>query len=146
MSQQSSVEGLFRSLIDFNRAVRAQGARWTEAGARVSRNELIVLGMLVDAEVTRASQVSERMSVGPSVVSRLVGSLSERGLIERTTDPDDGRAERLSVTEAGQVELKRARAAYIAALAERLEGWSAGDIDRTAAALDELREALVKDV
>ena len=145
MSQQSSIDGFFRSLIDFNRAIRSQGAAWASINAEVSRNELIVLGMLVDGEVTRAAQLSERMSVGPSVVSRLVAALESRDLLARTVDPQDRRAEVLTLTKAGRGELRRARAAYVDAIASRLHDWDDAKINEAAVVLDELRKALVRD-
>lgn len=144
MDQRRPTERLLRSLIDLSRAARAQSQGWNAAGDHgLSRNEVVALGLIADHEGCRASAVSERMNVGPSVVSRLVGSLADRGLLWRDSDPDDGRAEQLTVTEAGATALRAARTAYVEALDEHLRGWDADRIVAAADVLDELTAALV---
>ncbi|RYE76071.1 MAG: MarR family transcriptional regulator [Myxococcales bacterium] len=144
MSQVPATDRLFRSLIDFNRTVRSQSvATWTGGAEHgLSRNEVVVLGLLVDHDSCRASTIADRMNVGASVISRLVSGLTSRGLITRESDPDDGRAERLHVTEPGRVAVQAARNEFIAALTRQLSDWDDDRIHSAAEVLEDLAVAL----
>lgn len=134
-----------RSLIDFSRAARAASQGWNSAGQHgLSRNEVVALGLIADQESCRASSVSDRMNVGPSVVSRLVAALTDRGLLLRESDPQDGRAELLRMTDAGREALRAARASYVEALAGQLHDWDAARIAGAADILDDLTRAMTR--
>ncbi len=51
---------------------------------------------------TRLSTIASVLDLDASTVSRHVKSLEDRGLLGRTTDPDDGRASQVAVTPHGQ--------------------------------------------
>lgn len=60
----------------------------------------------------RASDIAEAIGAGPSALSRQVADLEERGYIQRTSDPTDGRARLLELGSAGRqylvmIELRR---------------------------------------
>lgn len=134
---------LFRGLIDFNRTLRAQAQVWGAIGDHgLSRNEVVVLGLLADHEGCRASLVADRMHVGPSVVSRLVSALESRHLLAREPDPEDGRAEALRPTAAGARALENAREGFIDALSQRLESWDESRVNAAAELLEDLTAAL----
>lgn len=135
---------LFRGLISFNRTIRSQAVTtWTGGGDHgLSRNEIVVLGLLVDHGACRASTISDRMSVGASVISRLVAGLEARGMVMRETDPDDGRAERLHVTDSGRSAVAQAREEFIRALSEKLADWDESRIAEAATLLEDLAQAL----
>ena len=69
-----------------------------------------VLVALVDLDGIRMSDLARRLSLSNSSVTAAARGLAERGLVERREDPEDGRAARLFLTDAG-----RERAAAIAA-------------------------------
>lgn len=50
----------------------------------------------------RASDLAALVRADPSTISRHVAGLVKAGLLERQSDPDDGRASILAVTEAGR--------------------------------------------
>jgi DNA-binding MarR family transcriptional regulator len=67
----------------------------------------------------RVSALAAVLELDTSTVSRHVRSLEDRGLVERTGDPDDGRASRVAVSEHGRSCLRRGgdrRRALIGAL------------------------------
>jgi DNA-binding MarR family transcriptional regulator/GNAT superfamily N-acetyltransferase len=75
-------------------------------------------------------------------LSRLLGRLEEQGLIHRERSPDDGRRQRLALTDAGQeayLTLDERSAAEIGTLLEHL---GADDRERLLDALDTVREIL----
>jgi DNA-binding MarR family transcriptional regulator len=93
-------------------------------------------GPLRLAELAALEQVS-----APSM-TRTVAELESRGLVERSVDPDDGRAIQLEVTPAGVDAILRARAARSQVVADMLDGLDASEIDAIEAALPALERAL----
>jgi len=53
-------------------------------------------------EPVRLSDLNRHVLLSQPALSRLVDRLAERGLVERCSDPADGRGVRLSLTEAGR--------------------------------------------
>ena len=72
---------------------------WSE----VSMREYDVLYTLSKCpEPVRLSELNRHVLLSQPALSRLVDRLAERGLVDRCTDPADGRGLRLSLTEAGR--------------------------------------------
>jgi DNA-binding MarR family transcriptional regulator len=89
----------------------------------------------------RASAVADCLQSDPSTVSRQVAALVKEGLLERRSDPDDGRASLLALTPmaaAVLAEHDRIRLEYFAQL---LDGWSDADLRRFAGMLGRFTEA-----
>ena len=55
----------------------------------------------------RLGDLNRHVLLSQPALSRLVGRLAERGLVERCADPADGRGVRLSLTDAGRVVQRR---------------------------------------
>ena len=69
----------------------------------VSMREYDVLYTLSKCpEPVRLSDLNRHVLLSQPALSRLVDRLAERGLVERCSDPADGRGVRLSLTEAGR--------------------------------------------
>jgi len=69
----------------------------------VSMREYDVLYTLSKCpEPLRLSELNRHVLLSQPALSRLVDRLAERGLVERCSDPADGRGVRLSLTEAGR--------------------------------------------
>ena len=82
-----------------------------------------VLGVVAGRGPVLLAEVARVENLNPSMASRVIGALDERGLIERTPDPNDLRAATLAVTEMGRAvhrRIKERRAAVIRSSAERL--------------------------
>jgi DNA-binding MarR family transcriptional regulator len=75
----------------------------------------------------------------------LVRGLEQDGLVGRTPDPDDARATRIAITEAGRVELAQVRAARAASLRRRLEALDPTALETLAAATGVLDDLLSAD-
>ena len=72
---------------------------WSE----VSMREYDVLYTLSKCpKPVRLSELNRHVLLSQPALSRLVDRLAERGLVDRCTDPADGRGIRLSLTAAGQ--------------------------------------------
>lgn len=98
----------------------------------VERATYILLVHLVKDGPQRAGALAESVHSDPSTVSRQIAQLVKLGLVERTADPEDGRATLLAATAEGSrvfAENRRTRNERIAAL---MADWPAADRDRFA--------------
>ena len=105
-----------------------------------ARYEVLMLLIMSRTGELPLGVVGSRLQVHPASLTGLVNRLERDGLVARRTDPEDGRARRVSVTEAGR---SVARAAT-----ERLnirvfsEGWLGGEGGRALlSVLTDLRRA-----
>ena len=90
----------------------------------VTITECHALELLSREGESRLSELAERLNLDKSTTSRAVTSLRKKGLITRSTHPDDARAVRLSLTAAGIrtcEELKEANIESYAALLSQIE-------------------------
>lgn len=133
-----AVQGLFDVLVRFSRSLRARGADWGNVVHDLTSGDIVTLGVVESRGCIRPGQIAAALCVDPSVVSRQLAGLDRLGLVARGTDPADGRAELITITDAGRARLSRARAAMSAVLAERLDHWDLGDIARATSIVDDL--------
>lgn len=90
------------------------------------------------------SELAEAERVKRPTATRILRGLTGAGLVERTTDPDDGRYAVVSVTPTGRERLRRLRRRKNAYLARRMRDLPADDVrtlERAAAILERLLEA-----
>ena len=98
--------------------------------------------MLVAQGTCRPGQVAEELCLDRSVISRQVAALVQHGLVDRVGDPDDGRAELVSLTDAGQERLRAARDRSAPSWASALDLWDVAGIDDVAETFGELSRRL----
>lgn len=60
------------------------------------------LSILADNEGASSRELAELMDIRPSSLTELLTRLEEEGLVQRTTDPDDRRVTRVSLTDKGR--------------------------------------------
>ena len=137
-----AVQDLFEVLIRFSRSLRARGADWGQAVRDLTRADIVTLGVLETRGSLRPSRIAAALAVDPSVVSRQLAGLDRLGLVARGTDPDDGRAELITITAEGRQRLVEVRTAMCASLAERLDHWDLEDITTATAMVDDLADRL----
>jgi len=87
-----------------------------------------LLVLLDDAGPLRASDVVTKLGLDKSTVSRQVASLVALGLVDRTPDPDDGRAQVLSTSPEGHRRLSRLRDARRQRWEADLSDWPTSDV------------------
>ena len=80
----------------------------------------------------RASSVAEFLQSDPSTVSRQVAALVKDGLLERRSDPADGRASLLALTEKGSAVIANHDEIRLQYFAQLLDGFSDVDLQRFA--------------
>ena len=82
--------------------------------------QLSALSVIVFGGPVTLGQLATAAQVRPPTITRLVGILEEEGLVERETDPDDGRIVRVKATARGTRLLHEGRQRRVASLAASL--------------------------
>ncbi len=141
-TRDGAVERLIVGLVRFGRAVRSRSAEWGYAARDLTGADIVTLGVVERGGSTRPGQIAATLGVDPSVVSRQLASLHRLGLIERSIDPLDGRAELIGISSPGREQLQQARAAMCSALAVRLTDWDLAAIARATAVVEDLTNLL----
>jgi DNA-binding MarR family transcriptional regulator len=90
----------------------------------------------------RVTDLATCTNLDPSTVSRHVTQLHRVGLIERTPDPDDRRAQRVQASSLGLRQLDAALRARLALLERTLDSWEPEDVRE----LDRLLTRFVHDI
>ncbi|WP_432544938.1 MarR family winged helix-turn-helix transcriptional regulator [Kineococcus sp. SYSU DK002] len=103
-------------------------ARRTLVGT-LSTPGLAALAVVQQRGPLRISEVAEHLSLDLSTVSRQVAHLRAKGLLAATPDPDDGRSQRLTVTDDGTAELRTCRRALVSRLVDHLDAWPDDEVD-----------------
>jgi DNA-binding MarR family transcriptional regulator len=111
------------------------------SGQGLTRTQLSVLGAVAMRGPLGLSELADIEKINPTMLSRVVAKLEEADLIRRQVDPDDRRAARVEVTEAGAELRRRLNAERTRVLAERLAGMAPDTAAELVAALPAL-EAL----
>jgi DNA-binding MarR family transcriptional regulator len=83
-----------------------------------------ILKLLCHQGPSRLSAVAQVLGLDASTVSRHVKQLEDRGLLERTDDPDDRRASRVDVSDLGRSTLAEGFALRRQVISAALEEWS----------------------
>ena len=109
----------------------------------LDRARYVVLHAVAESEPVRTTALAEQVGVDPSTMSRHVSILEQAGLVERTADPDDGRAQTLSLTSAGRTVMEKVRAARHDLITDVLGDWEDRDRSRLAALLGRLADDFV---
>lgn len=90
-------------------------------------------------------EVAQALMVGAPAMSGMANRMEQAGLIARRSDPQDGRATRLFLTEAGKVQSQRAKANLPMLNAKLAEGFSSAEMDVVARWLESLQHKLEPD-
>ena len=103
---------------------------------------LVTLASGACPEGTRLSDLAVIRGFDASTMSRRVSHLCESGLLERHPDPQDGRAQLLSLSDAGRHALTQERARRVHLITESLGEWTPDDKSELARLLSRLNDSL----
>jgi DNA-binding MarR family transcriptional regulator len=131
------VDSVLTALMTVGRTMRQR-----VSGDELEPGSFWLLKSIAAGEPMRVTALAACTNLDTSTVSRQVAQLDRSGLVERTPDPDDGRAHRLQLTDAGRHQLHDAFARRRALLRRVLDRWASDDI----ADLDRLLGRFVTDL
>ena len=101
-------EAMFRAQATLALEFEREGS-W---GDLLPREYGVLYALSTAPEGLRMSELCDDVLLTQAGISRLVGRLEKRGLVERSGDPDDARAYRIRLTEAGREQQRRAGRAH----------------------------------
>ena len=116
----------------FMQLMLAMGRRFRSRidGDTVDPSQAALLYALKCHGSMRLGDLAEVMQLDASTVSRHVQQLGDRGLIERESDPVDGRARIIALSRAGAASLKKSFDQRRAFLTAALADWDDADRER----------------
>ncbi|MBB6421733.1 MarR family winged helix-turn-helix transcriptional regulator [Streptomyces sp. AK010] len=94
------------------------------AGVPLDRAAVALLRQIADSEPLRPGELAVRLGVEASHVTRTVQQLHRSGYVTRVPDPDDRRAQRIELTDAGGEAIAKVRDAGVRGMQMALSDWS----------------------
>ena len=134
--EAQTADRLHSAAIHLLRRLRTQDDALGLSAPRLSALSVVVFGGPVT--ITRLAAAEQ---VSPATISRMVKEMEWEGLVERVPDPDDGRVQRIRVTEKGAGLFQEGRRRRVAVLSTMLEALPAADrriLGRAARVLERL--------
>ncbi len=97
-----------------------------------------LLSVLMNEGQMRLTELARHIGVGKPSISRQVSLLAGIGLVQKDDDPVDGRAQLITLTEAGRAKMAAIQSGRQQAFHDRLQGWSEAELSALAALLAKL--------
>ena len=138
------IEQALGALLRLTRTPRFAETVRQRAGAEVDRAGYGVLVRVAELGPVRLSELAQYLGLDVSTVSRQVQQLEQRGLVERSPDPHDGRAALLDLSEKGRDTTARMRDAWCETVADVIKTWKPAEIARFGTQLDRFVADVVK--
>jgi DNA-binding MarR family transcriptional regulator len=92
----------------------------------------------------RLSELATLIALDASTASRLVRTLETDGLVVRTPDPDDRRASRLELTDAGKTRLKEFFERRHQLFTAAMDGWTRSETETFAALMTQFADGVTR--
>jgi DNA-binding MarR family transcriptional regulator len=108
--------------------------RQEDPASGLSAPRLSALSVIVFAGPLTLGELAEAEQVRPPTISRMVKGLEAEGLVERLSDPCDGRVQRARATERGRRLLQEGRSRRVAALSRDLAALPPAELETLARA------------
>jgi DNA-binding MarR family transcriptional regulator len=140
-SARRRIERLTTAVRDFRRisSSSAFASRWLGAGAdALEGGQYDVLDRLSEREAWRMGEIAAVLRVDPSATTRAVPPLEQMGFVERTRDPNDGRAVLVRITDEGRERQERARSQGLQLWGEALQEFTDEELEEFAALMRRL--------
>jgi DNA-binding MarR family transcriptional regulator len=135
--------GLEREVgVMIRRIRRVIGERARAVHPDLQSSSYLMLSWLIEHGPQRASAMSEAFGIDKGAISRQVQHLVDLGLVDRSPDPQDGRATLVSASAAATGRLSAVIAERRRWIDERLGDWSDDDLEAYVALLRRYNTAL----
>jgi DNA-binding MarR family transcriptional regulator len=138
------IEQALGALLRLTRAPRFAETVRQRAGAEVDRAGYAVLVRVAELGPVRLSELAQYLGLDVSTVSRQVQQLEQRGLVDRSPDPLDGRAALLELSVPGRDVMQKMRDGWCETVADVVKTWKPGDIERFGILMDRFVSDVVK--
>ncbi len=119
---QSTEDSLLAALFEVGRMMRNSG------GTSAEPHTYWLLHSLRCRGTVRMTDLAVTMDLDTSTVSRHLQQLDRAGLVQRSRHPDDGRAQAVAITAAGEALLDQAHQARLTFVADRTADWDPADV------------------
>lgn len=127
------------------RARRVVAQRAVEVHPDLQAGAFLMLAYVGRHGPLRAAALCDVFDLDKAAVSRQVQHLLDLGLVDRTPDPEDGRATLIAVSEPGDRAMRAVGEQRRKGLDERLAEWSVEDLEDFAGRLARYNDALTQD-
>lgn len=114
---------MLTALMSVSRAMRQR-----QADDDVDPGTFWLLKTIAHRGPLRITELASVTHLDTSTVSRHVAQLERNGLVQRTPDPADGRAQLVAISEIGQEQLDQAFHRRRQILESTLDGWASDDV------------------
>ncbi len=121
---ETAVDSVMHALMSVGRLMRQR-----VEGDVLDPGTIWLLKSLAAAGPIRITELATATNLDTSTVSRHITQLERTGLVLRTPDPADGRAQLIALTDHGRQQLDAGYQRRRALLATSLTGWDQRDID-----------------
>ncbi len=138
---EKDVEKFATTLAHLVRTIRAARRRMPRVHPAVEPLSYPVL-YAAAGDPVRVSVLATRTFSDVSTVSRQVSELASHGLLDKTSDPEDGRAQLISLSTSGQHLLDQLNAQRDEYFTTCLSDWDARELDTLTASLQRLAGAI----
>ncbi|SDN43729.1 DNA-binding transcriptional regulator, MarR family [Fictibacillus solisalsi] len=140
MNNKNAVERIEYELTTFiRRAVYIDNSE-NKIG-NLERASYLILRQLDEFGPARVKELAESFKLDISTLSRQAGALGGKGLIERSSDPSDGRVSLLTITELGREKLKADKKMRLARYQNMLETWTSDEKELFGELLERMNKA-----
>lgn len=109
---------------------------------RMDRSAYLLLNRIISRANVGVRALADEFHLDISTVSRQISALEQKGYVKRIPDPSDGRAFFFEVTDTGRRDLMEYKQARLTRITQRLQGWSAEELDRFAELLGKFNRTL----
>jgi DNA-binding MarR family transcriptional regulator len=141
------IQTAFQSVAGSIAQVRVHERLLVAAGVRLDRAGSALLYKLhIYGDSLRVTDLADLLGVDAPTVTRKIQQLEREQLVSRRPDPDDGRATRIMVTEAGRQALERLLQARHEWYGRLLAGWDDEELAAFASLLGKFSSALERDL
>ncbi|GGF41768.1 hypothetical protein GCM10011519_14470 [Marmoricola endophyticus] len=141
--QAESLDGLEHEVgILVRRIRRVLAERATGVDPQLSTPSFLMLTYLAETGPQRSADIVEHFDIDKGAISRQVAQLVELGLVTRSPDPEDGRAQLIEVSERGRARLESMSERRRALLVQRLADWDDADLSTFVALLSRYNASL----
>jgi DNA-binding MarR family transcriptional regulator len=123
-----------------------RGLRQVPVEGELTLSETSALARLDRGGPTTPGALAKQEQISPQSMGATLGALEARGLIERASDPDDGRRAVMSITDAGRALLRSRRDAKVQRLARALTAEFSPEELHQLAAITPLLERLAQSI